>query len=223
LWRIHKYAPRRGEGEGDVALGGMGTARGWPRRLVPVAVAGFWLLVLLAGWVNPGYRLTRDYISALASRGADQAWIGVTALVVLPLAHLAAAYVIRPRARWAAGGLALSVVAGLLVAADRISCPGGAAGCSTVPRPRTTDWMDAVHGRSVAAYGGIMVLVLVLAALELWQQPGFRRFAVVSAVLAPVSGALLIAAAGGGHPGGPQRLWLLVNTGWLVGAARVVR
>jgi len=44
-------------------------------------VVGFWGLVLLAGWVNPGYRLTRDYISALASRGADQAWLGVAALL----------------------------------------------------------------------------------------------------------------------------------------------
>ena len=191
----------------------------WARWVAVGAVVSFWALVLVAGLVNPGYLLTRDYISALASRGADQAWLGVSALVLLPVAHLATAVVLRSRARLASYGLALSVVAGLLVAADRISCPGGAARCGTVPRTQPTDWMDLVHGKSVAAYGVIMVLVLITAAVELRGQAGLRRLAVASAVLAPVSATLLLASATSDHPGGPQRLWLLVNTGWLVAAA----
>lgn len=195
--------------------------RGVARRAVVTAVVAFWGLVFLAGWVNPGYVLTRDYISALASRGADQAWLGLTALVLLPIAHLATAALLRRRARITAAALFLAVVAGLVVAANRISCPRGAAACGSAPR--TTDWMDAVHGRSVGVYGTVMVLVMLLAAYELWNRPGQRPFALVSAALAPVSGALLTASAHGDHPGGPQRLWLLVNTGWLVGVAVVVR
>jgi hypothetical protein len=193
------------------------------RRLAVVAVALFWVLVFVAGWVNPGYLLTRDYISALGSRGADLAWLGVTALVLLPLAHLAVAAVLRSRARIAAAGLVVSVVAGLVVAADRISCPDGAARCGTVPKSRPNDWMDAVHGKGVAVYGVVIVLVLATAAVELWGRHGMRALAVASAVLAPVSGALLLASAGGAHPGGPQRLWLVVNTGWLVAVAGAVR
>ena len=145
------------------------------------AVVAFWALILVAGLVNPGYLLTRDYISALASRGAEQAWLGVGALVLLPVAHLATAVVLWSRTRLASYGLALTVVAGLLVAADRISCPGGAARCGTGPRTQPADWMDAVHGKSVAAYGVMMVLVLITAAIELWGQVGLRGLAVASA------------------------------------------
>jgi Protein of unknown function (DUF998) len=197
----------------------------WPSvrtaRWVTVgAVAAFWVLVLVAGAVNPEYLLTRDYVSALASRGAQDAWLGVAALVVLPLAHLAAARVLATRAPKAAAGLLVTVAAGLVTAADRISCPGGAARCSVAGQVRRTDWMDAVHGHAVFAYGVIMVVVLATAAVELWGQPRLRSLAVASAVLAPVSGLLLLASSRTPDaPGGLQRLWLLANTGWLVAVA----
>jgi Protein of unknown function (DUF998) len=202
---------------GAFSLGGMRHPKEWPRWLVPVAVAGFWVLVLVAGQVNPGYVLTRDYISALASRGAEQAWLGVLALVLLPLAHGAVALLLRRGAPVVAAGLAVSVLAGLVVASMRISCPGGAAGCSVAGQVRTTDWMDAVHGKAVAAYGVLMVAVLLSAAVSLWATD--RGLAIASGVLGPVSLGLLLATAGGARPGGPQRLWLLVNTGWLVAVA----
>ncbi len=191
-----------------------------PRWLVPVAVAGFWVLVIVAGLVNPGYVVTRDYISALASRGADQAWLGVAALVLLPLAHGGLALLLARRGRRAqvvAAGLVVCMLAGLVVSSMRISCPGGAARCSVAGQVRTTDWIDAVHGKAVATYGVVMVFVLAAAAVSLWTVD--RPLAITSAVLAPVSMALLLATAGGDRPGGPQRLWLLVNTGWLVAAA----
>jgi Protein of unknown function (DUF998) len=176
----------------------------WPRWLVPACVAGFWVLVLVAGQVNPGYVLTRDYISALASRGADQAWLGVLALVLLPLAHGAVGLLLRGRAPVVASGLAVSVLAGLVVASMRISCPGGAAGCSVSGRRsvsgqvRTTDWMDAVHGKAVATYGILMVAVLLAAAVSLWATD--RGLAIASGVLGPVSLGLLVATAGGARP-----------------------
>ena len=199
----------------------LGGAASWPpgrlRRAVVGAVGAFWALVLVAGSVNPGYAPTRDYISALASRGADHAWLGVAALVVLPLAHLGVAAILRRRAPVVAAGLAAAVVAGLVAASMRISCPGGAARCSVAGQVRRTDWLDVVHGKAVATYGVVMVAVLVAMAVTAWRRA--RALAVASAVLAPVSGLLLLASAGGAHPGAPQRLWLLANTGWLVAVA----
>ena len=178
------------------------------------ALALFWAVAFLAGSVNPGYAPTRDYVSALASRGADYAWLGVTALVVLPLAHLGVAGIVRRRGPVVAAALAAAVVAGLVVASMRISCPGGAARCSVAGQVRRTDWLDAVHGRAVAVYGVAMVIAMVAAAVTWWSTA--RPLAVASAGLAPVSAVLLLASSGGSHPGAPQRLWLLVNTGWLV-------
>jgi hypothetical protein len=184
------------------------------------SVVAFWLLVVTAGLVNPGYAPTRDYISALASRGADQAWLGVTALVVLPLAHLSVAVAVWDRARLAAAGLLATVPLGLLVAAMRISCPSGAARCSVAGQVRRTDWLDAVHGKAVAGYGVLMVLVLVAAAFPAGLP--WRRGRVASALAAPVSALLLLMSSGGSHPGTPQRLWLIVNTGWLVAVSLAV-
>lgn len=181
---------------------------------VVAAVAAFWLLVFVAGSLNPGYAPSRDYVSALASRGARSAWLGVTALVVLPMAHLGVAAILRRRAPVVAGGLVACVLAGLVVASMRISCPRGAAGCSVGGQLRRTDWLDATHGRVVAVYGVVMVAVLVTITVTRWSRA--RGVAAASAVLAPVSGLLLLMSTGGAHPGLPQRLWLLVNTGWLV-------
>ena len=199
--------------------GGLTRAQGAVGSAVAVvaAVVAFWALVLVAGSVNPGYAPSRDYISALASRGADSAWLGVAALVVLPLAHLGAAAIVRRWARAVAAGLAVSVLAGLVVAAMRISCPAGAAGCSLAGQVRHTDWLDVMHGRAVAVYAVAMVAAMVAMAVSSWSRA--PALAVASAVLAPVSGLLVLASAGGTHPGTPQRLWLLVNTGWLVAVA----
>lgn len=196
--------------------GPIGRAARW---VAAGAVLAFWFLVLLAGSMNPGYAPARDYISALASRGAAHAWVGVLALVALPLAHTAVGWLVRRSLPIAGAGLGLAAVAGLVVAADRISCPAGAARCSVAGQARPTDWMDAVHGKAVAVYGVAMVLVLVAVAVGLWRAPGRRGLAVVSAIAAPLSGVLLLGSVGGTHPGLPQRCWLLVNTLWLVAMA----
>jgi len=193
------------------------------RRLVVGLVVGFWALVVVGGLVNPGYSQRRDFVSALASRGADLAWIGVAGLVLLPLAHLATLSLLWTRAdvafvRTGAHALFTSVLAGFVVAANRISCPGGAAGCSTDSRLRPTDWMDHLHGWAVGVYGVAMVVAIASAAADLRWRQGMRGLAVLSAVLAPASAALLLAISLGAT-GGVQRLWLLVNTGWLVATA----
>jgi len=181
------------------------------------AVTVFWVVVFLAGWVNDGYAPTRDYISALASRGADHAWLGVGALVALSTAHLAVASIFRRGSRLVALFLAAAGLAGLVVASMRISCRAGAARCAVAGQVRPTDLMDSLHGKAVACYGVLVVLAMVASAARWWVQA--RALALVSAALAPVSAALLLASTAGAHPGAAQRLWLGVNTGWLVALA----
>ena len=57
-----------------------------PRRAaagVLVLVALFWVAVVIAASVNTGYSHSRDYVSALASVGADHAWLGVLAIAAV--------------------------------------------------------------------------------------------------------------------------------------------
>lgn len=62
-------------------------------RLTQVAgpLLAFALLVIVAGAVNPAYLHSRDHVSNLASRGADQAWIGMLAIASFASAHAGAA------------------------------------------------------------------------------------------------------------------------------------
>ncbi|MBC8091983.1 MAG: hypothetical protein H7Y15_08615, partial [Pseudonocardia sp.] len=65
------------------------------RTVVVGAVIGFWGLVVVAGVLAPGYSARGDYISSLAGRGSSVAGLGVVALTLLGLAHLAAAARVR--------------------------------------------------------------------------------------------------------------------------------
>ncbi len=51
----------------------------------------FWLGTVVGGVLAPGYDPARDYVSSLAGRGSAVAPIGIAAIAVLGLAHLAAA------------------------------------------------------------------------------------------------------------------------------------
>ncbi|MET0189271.1 MAG: DUF998 domain-containing protein, partial [Pseudonocardia sediminis] len=124
--------------------------------LLPTAgVALFWVLTLTAGALVPGYSIRQDYVSSLAGRGSSVAVLGIAAIAVLGLAHLAAARVVR-------GGLAVALVlaglAGLTIAAFRVGCPLDAAGCSFTPGNRIADASSAVHGYAVAAYEVALVV-----------------------------------------------------------------
>ena len=82
--------------------------------VAPVALIGGWTLAVARQ--PPGYDSTRDTISALAARGAHDAWIMTTALAVLGVCHLVTAAgltdVGRPaRVVLGAGGLATVLVA----------------------------------------------------------------------------------------------------------------
>ncbi len=119
----------------------------------------FALLVVIGGSVNSGYEHGRDYISSLASRGADQAWIGVLAIACYAAAHLVAAQSWRHTSRIAWASFLVCSILLLALALARASCPRGAAGCALPGTETPTDVGDMIHGLSV----GIYVLTFVVA------------------------------------------------------------
>jgi hypothetical protein len=178
------------------------------------AVAGvllFWVGTLVAGALAPGYSPRADYVSSLAGRGSQVAVLGVAALAVLGLAHLAAAVALR-----GAVGVALSLagLAGLTVAAFRTGCPGGAAGCGFGRNDPPADLADTVHGLAVVGYEVALVAAMVLVVAGALRT-GRSRWAVLTGAAAIVS-VILLLQVGGAENGAWQRGWLMVNTGWLV-------
>lgn len=179
------------------------------------AVAGvvlFWLGALVAGALASGYSLRADYISSLAGRGSEVAVLGIAALAVLGLAHLAAAAVLR-RSLPVAGPLAVAGLAGLTVSAFRTGCPTGAAGCGFGANDAPAVLADIVHVEAVVGYEIALVVAMVAVVLgATGRSAALRALTAVAAVGSP----LLLLQVGGADSGLWQRAWLVVNTGWLL-------
>ena len=185
--------------------------------LVLGLLLAFAVLVLLAGALNSGYLHSRDYVSSLASRGADQAWVGVLALASFAAAHAVAAMRWRRTARivWATL-LACSALV-LVVALARASCPEGAGRCSLPGRASVTDLGDTIHGLSVGVYLLAFVLAAICAGVVLLRRRRRGPGAVIL-VLAALS-ILTASQIDERTPGAEQRLWLAVNALGLVALA----
>lgn len=173
------------------------------------ALLGFALLVLIGGAINSGYEHSRDYVSSLASRGADQAWIGMLAIASFAAAHAVAALRWRRTARIVFATLLACSVLLLVLALARASCPGGAARCSLPGTPSVTDLGDTIHGLSVGIYVITFVLAIICAGAVLLRRHR-RGHGAAMLVLAVMS----ILAAGQldeRTPGAEQRIWFAVN------------
>lgn len=177
------------------------------RAAPAVGVALFWLGTVLAGALAPGYSARADYVSSLAGRGSEVAGVGITAIVALAVAHLAAAVVVDLPARVA---LAAAGVCGLVIAAFATGCPLGAAGCGTAPNEAPDDLADILHVAGVLGYEIALVAAMVLVALRLG-----RGWPAALTVVAAVASVLLVMRIDGPDLGLDQRLWLAVNTVWL--------
>lgn len=191
---------------------GRGSGQDLAAHLAVGCVALFWIGTFVAGALAPGYSVREDYISSLAGRGSEVAVLGVATLLVIALAHLAAAAAVRG----AVGvPLALAGVAGLVVASFRIACPGGAAGCSLGGNGAVPDLADLTHGWAVVGYEVALVAAMAAVAAQLVRtRPVAAALTVGVAVLSAVI-ALRIGAVDGDR-GWWERGWLVVNTGWLV-------
>jgi len=179
-------------------------------RAAAAGIAVFWLGTLVAGALAPGYSIRDDYISSLAGRGSEVAVLGIATLAVLGLSHLTAAAALRGAVGMP---LALAGVSGLVVAAFRTACPGGAAGCGFGSNDAVPDLADLTHVYAVVAYEIAVLAAMVVVAGRVARTRPVGAALTIAAAAVSVALALQI---GGADSGWWQRGWLVVNTGWLV-------
>lgn len=179
--------------------------------------AVFWACALVGGVANPGYEQGRDFLSALAGRGSEAAWIGVIGIIGFAVACGAAALIWLRRNQPIAGALSVAALGCLVGGFARLTCPEGAARCHIEDgRPNTVE--DTVHVTGIATFEAGMLGAMLAASVVLSSRAAARpaRLLVIGSVVAAVGGLLALQAMTGAAPGGPQRVWALLNTGWLV-------
>lgn len=169
----------------------------------------FAALVFFGGAVNPGYRHSRDYVSSLASRGANQAWIGIAAFAAFATAHAVVGLRWRRTARVVCVLLLACAALILVVGLARASCPRGAAGCLLPGQPSETDLTDSIHAGSIGIYTLTYVLGAICAGLVLLRRR-HRGLGAGTLVLAVLS-VLAVGQVDEVSPGAEQRIWLAVN------------
>ena len=175
-------------------------------------------LVVLGAALNGGYSHSRDFISSLAGRGAEQAWIGIVAFVCFAAAHAVAAL------RWRRTSLVVGVpllaccALLLIVGLARASCPDGAAGCSLLGRPAEADLWDTIHGLSIGIYVLAYVLAAICAGVVLLRRRHPRLAAAMLAIA--VLSILAVGQVDEASPGAEQRIWLAVHAIGLLALAR---
>jgi hypothetical protein len=190
------------------------------RRAAAVVVAGcivFWVCALVAAALNPGYDQRRDFLSALAGRGSEAAWLGMFGILGFATACAAAAAIWLRRSRMVAGSLTVAAAGCLVGGLARLTCPDGAARCHIEDGlPSTIE--DQVHVSGIATFevgllGAMLAAAVVLARTS---SEWVARALVVGSVVSAVGGLLALQAMTGAFPGGPQRVWAGLNTVWLV-------
>lgn len=176
---------------------------------VVAPLLAFALLVLLGGAVNSDYLHSRDYVSSLASRGADQAWIGMLAFACFAAAHAVAAMPWRRTSRvvWALL-LACSALI-LVVGIARASCPNGAARCSVAGEPSAVDIGDTIHGLSIQIYLFAFLAAAVWAGVVLLRRR--RRGCGVGMFVLAAGSIVAVSQMDERTPGAEQRIWFAVN------------
>jgi hypothetical protein len=185
--------------------------------LVLLGLALFWGGVVVAAAVNPGYSHGRDYVSTLASRGAEAGWLGVLAIAAAALAMFPAALLVGSLSRAAGLAIAFAGVGFLAVAFIRLECSRGAAGCGLGGRfaisgaSEIGHWTAATVG-TVLLIAGIALTGVALVRLE-------RTVAGIASLVAGAATAGAFLAMGGRSPGDVQRLGIAVATGWLAALA----
>ncbi len=193
-----------------------------PRRAaagVLVLVALFWVAVVIAASVNTGYSHSRDYVSALASVGADHAWLGVLAIAAVGSAIALTFFLVRPVSRVAAVAVALAGAGYVLGAFARIRCAEGAAFCGVGDRQSTDLENTRGYLHEGAVIGSSLLLVVAMTALGVALLRQGRRTGGIASLIAAVATVVTLALVSGDTPGAEQRIWIAVMTLWVIGVA----
>jgi hypothetical membrane protein len=185
--------------------------------LVLFGVVAFWLAVLLAADANTGYEHRRDYVSTLASRGAEHGWLGVLAIVSAAAAMIAAGILVAPLSGAAAISVGSAGAGFLVVAFTRLQCANGAAGCGLGGRLSVSGATEVTHWAATTVSTVLVIIGMVVTGLGLLRVERALAGSLTLAAAATTAGAFLMM--GGQSPGGIQRVGILVATGWLAALA----
>lgn len=193
-----------------------------PRRTaasVLVLVGLFWVAVVIAGSANPDYSHSRDYVSALASIGAQHSWLGVLAIAAVGVAFVLTSLLVRPVSRVAAVAVALAGAGYVFGAFARIRCAEGAAFCGVGDRQSADLENTRGYVHEGAVVGSSLLLVVAMTALGVALIRQGRRAGGVASLIAAFATVITFALVSGDSPGAEQRIWIAVMTLWVIGVA----
>jgi len=185
--------------------------------LVLGGLALFWGAILVAAAVNPAYSHRRDYVSTLASHGAEHGWVGVMAIAAAAVSVLAAGVLLRPLSRAAASAIILAGVGFLVVSFTRLDCPNGAAGCGLGGRFAISGSTEITHWTATTVSTTLVVTSIAVTGLALLRMRRTISGLLTLAAGSATAGAFL--ATGGQTPGEEQRVGVVVATSWLAAVA----
>jgi len=180
---------------------------------VLAGVAGFWVAILVAGALEPGYANRRDYVSTLAAHGAAHAGLAIVGIVAAAGAMVAASLLVRPLSRAAAGAIVVAGAGFVVVAFARLECANGAAGCGLGGRFEVSGSTEIGHWTATTVSSILLIVGIALTGVALVRRG--RRAAGIASLAAAAAIAAAFLATGGDMPGQMQRVGIAVATGWL--------
>jgi hypothetical protein len=184
---------------------------------VLAGVAVFWAAILVAGALEPGYALRRDYVSTLAAHGAAHAGLAMLGILAAAGAIAAASLLVSPVSRAAGVAVGLAGAGFVVVAFTRLDCANGAAGCGLGGRFEVSGSAEIGHWTATTVSSVLLIAGIALTGVALVRQ-GRRVAGIASlAAAAVIAGAFL--ATGGDMPGQMERIGIVVATGWLAALA----
>ncbi len=182
-------------------------------------VVGFWVAILVAGALEPGYTNRRDYVSTLAAHGAAHAGLAIVGIVAAAGAMVAASLLVRPLSRAAASAVALAGAGFVVVAFTRLDCANGAAGCGLGGRLEVSGSTEIGHWTATTVSSILLIVGIALTGVALVRRG--RRAAGIASLAAAAAIAAAFLATGGDMPGQMQRVGIVVATGWLAALSLV--
>jgi Protein of unknown function (DUF998) len=191
------------------------------RRVAAIAVlagvAGFWCAILVAAAAEPGYSHRRDYVSTLASRGAELGELAVVAILAAAAAMVGAALLVRRASRTAAVLVGLAGFGFAAAALTRLECANGAAGCGLGGRFEVSGGIEIGHWMATTVSSVLLVSGIALTGVALLRRG--RRVTGFASLGAAATVTAAFLATGGDQPGLPQRVGIVVGAGWLAAVA----
>jgi hypothetical membrane protein len=188
--------------------------------LVVVSLLGlFWVAVIVAASSNPSYSHRRDYVSALASQGAERPWLGILAIASVGVAFLLTSRLVRAFSRTAAIAVALSGVGLVIGAFARLRCAEGAAYCGVGDRMSIDLENTRGYVHESAVIVATVLLVIAMTALGVALLRNGRRGGGIASLVAAAATVVTFLLVSGDTPGAEQRVWIAVMTLWALGVA----